>query len=527
MKKYLKKHKNILILGLFFVLLQTSTSTILQFQKGNMVNRAIEKDVKGLIVSTSLLLLMILLEIGCTYFGERINNLFSFNLTMDLKGGLFKSIISKSIEDNRKKDTGHYISLFNNELNAIRMDFYESITYILFLASRIVFVFIGLAFLNLTIAAVALVTCFIPLLVPKIMKNVISKIKAIEYEELSNFNQYISDRLNGHRVIKIYGAEDHTNNEFHKINFITQSAIYKSRNLRVLLQVLSMICSYMSYFIVLGMSVFFVAKDILNVGEIFTVIGLVDQLSHPIVALSGAIAAYRGTKPLEKNIEKELNYCENKEILEFKAIDSIEFKDYSNIIENMTILKNINYTFHKGKKYLLIGESGSGKSTILKAINREYGDYKGEILADNIPIEGYNLVDILALVDQEPYIFKGSIEENIKLGREIENEELDKVLKLLELDNYSRFQNAYEMSGGEKMRISLARALVRNTPILLLDEISSSLDNKLGRKIEEYLLKRDDLTVLFVTHKVNEDFTKYYDDIIRFEEGKLVALNIN
>ncbi|WMM24946.1 hypothetical protein RBU61_18770 [Tissierella sp. MB52-C2] len=77
------------------------------------------------------------------------------------------------------------------------------------------------------------------------------------------------------------------------------------------------------------------------------------------------------------------------------------------------------------------------------------------------------------------------------------------------------------------MRISLARALVRNTPILLLDEISSSLDNKLGRKIEEYLLKRDDLTVLLVTHKVNEDFTKYYDDIIRFEEGRLVDLNIN
>lgn len=188
--------------------------------------------------------------------------------------------------------------------------------------------------MNLTIAAVALVTCFIPLAVPKLMKNVISKIKTIEYEELSNFNQYISDRFNGHRVIKIYGAEDYTNNEFQQVNITTGSAIYKSRNLRVLLQVLSMICSYMSYFIVLGMSVFFVAKDILNVGE-----------------------------------------------------------------------------------------SGSGKSTILKAINDEYGDCKGEVLANNIPIKEYYLVDNLALVDQEPYIFKGSIEENIKLGREIEDED--------------------------------------------------------------------------------------------------------
>ena len=132
MKKYLKKHKSILLSALFFVLLQTSISTILQFQKGTMINRAVNKDIEGLLFSTIILFVLIILEIVFTYSSERLNNLFSFKVTMDLKGKLIRSINSKSIEECRDKDTGHYVSLFNNDLNAIRMDFYESITYIFF-----------------------------------------------------------------------------------------------------------------------------------------------------------------------------------------------------------------------------------------------------------------------------------------------------------------------------------------------------------------------------------------------------------
>ncbi len=201
---------------------------------------------------------------------------------------------------------------------------------------------------------------------------------------------------------------------------------------------------------------------------------------------------------------------------------SIEINNLSfSYNEEREILKGIDLSINKGEKVAIVGRSGSGKSTLLRLLLRYYDDYDGEILIDGInskDIKLSSIYEMMSTIQQNVFMFDDSIESNIALygnysDEEIDNAILESGLKTL-IDslpngkNSSVGENGSNLSGGEKQRVSIARALIKNTPIILLDEATTSLDAETSFEIENSLLDIDGLTSLVVTHKLNPELLK-------------------
>ena len=196
-------------------------------------------------------------------------------------------------------------------------------------------------------------------------------------------------------------------------------------------------------------------------------------------------------------------------------------------------LDGFSYTFEKGKNYAVVGSSGSGKSTILKLILGYYKNYHGEITMDGIPLRDINLdslYDQISIIQQDVFLFDSSIENNITMFRSFDESKLNSAIEragLLELikdkgRDYSCGEGGKNLSGGEKQRISIARSLIRDTPILLMDEATSGLDNETAINVENAVLDIQGMTRIIVTHRFNESTMKRYDSILVMNKGKLV-----
>ena len=198
------------------------------------------------------------------------------------------------------------------------------------------------------------------------------------------------------------------------------------------------------------------------------------------------------------------------------------------------ILSNITYQFERGKKYLIIGTSGSGKSTFLNLIAGLRNDYAGTISLNGVEIRQlsrFSLTQNICAINQEPFLFDDTLYNNVSLYEKIDEESVMKALERVELSSFVQAlpngihtplgENASTMSGGEKQRVVIARALVRHTPVLLLDESTSHLDPTTAADIERLVLGLEDVTVLLVSHNATEAAKKYSDEVMEMREGTL------
>ncbi len=198
-------------------------------------------------------------------------------------------------------------------------------------------------------------------------------------------------------------------------------------------------------------------------------------------------------------------------------------------------LNNINLNFDKNKKYAIVVESGSGKSTLIKLLMRYYKNYDGKISIDDKDIQkifSNDLYKNMSMIQQNVFMFDDSIKENIKLFANYSDKEVLDVCKRSGLSNLISVlpngidslvgENVNKLSGGEKQRIAIARSLINNTKILILDESTSALDNETAYNLENSLLSIHDLTLIVVTHKLIKNILLKYDEIIVMKDGAVI-----
>ncbi|MEF9953559.1 MAG: ATP-binding cassette domain-containing protein, partial [Clostridium sp.] len=203
--------------------------------------------------------------------------------------------------------------------------------------------------------------------------------------------------------------------------------------------------------------------------------------------------------------------------------------------EDRKALNDINLVFEKNKKYAIVGESGCGKSTLIKLIMRYYNDYEGTITIDDKDLKSIYSMDlykIISMIQQNVFMFDDSIKENIRLFSNHSDEDVIKsceragIIGLINtLDkgiNSLVGENGNRLSGGEKQRIAIARALINNTKVLILDESTSALDNETAYNLEKSLLQLEDLTMIVVTHKLIKNILIDYDEIIVMKDGYVI-----
>ena len=200
--------------------------------------------------------------------------------------------------------------------------------------------------------------------------------------------------------------------------------------------------------------------------------------------------------------------------------------------EAVPVLKNITLCFKQGKKYALLGPSGCGKTTLIKLLSGYSNGYTGKILYDGQELRTLSdveLMQLFSLVHQNVYLFSGSVRDNITLGKDFSEEQLRQAIADSGTDTFAyqlpqgldtdAGENGSNLSGGQRQRIGLARAFLRQTRFIVLDEGTSAVDKRTAVEIENRLLRRENLTLLTITHTLQPELLRQYDEIIYLEQG--------
>jgi len=285
----------------------------------------------------------------------------------------------------------------------------------------------------------------------------------------------------------------------------------------------------MSIFIGLSLfSVWMTMTGIMTFAGVIVIINNFDKLVSPMFTVAEAIPKFRSVRAIFIRIDKTLEQKNNhEETLSFEHFKhEIAFHDVSFSYEDNPVVNHVDLTFEKGGKYLIIGPSGGGKSTILKMLRKYFDPQEGLI-----KIDGKNLSDIqkkeyfskIANIEQTIFLFEDTIKNNLTLFKDYSEAEIDEAVRKAGLDtfvesnpeglDYMIYDNGKNVSGGEKSRIAIARGLLNHAEIIFLDEAFASLDYDRAKTIEKTLLALKGVTVINVSHVVIPENKPDYDGV--------------
>lgn len=538
MIRYILKSKFLFGVNVLIVLIDSFLCTSFAFVIKNLIDISTTKrlDEFPRVMLFSVIYIIFIVLTG--YFKSIFLAKYIKENTANLRNDLFNKLLLKSKRDFSSENTGNYISIINNDVDILQRCYFSNIIFILQALFSFVIASLGLFKLNIYIAISILILSLIPVAVPYLFTKRLSNLKKIYSDSLSSFLKAAKDYLSGYEVIKSYNAQKRIFSKFNKINNDVEMSRYKVSKNNADMNLIVELFSYAAHFSTLGIGTLLLINDKTTVGTFVAAIQLMEFINAPVKNISYIIGSLRSVKLISKKVLDILDEKTYDDIGLSKNSfdDSIEFNKINFLYDDKKeALRNISFKINKGDKLLVVGKSGSGKSTLLKLLLKYYDNFDGDILIDGKSIKeisSSSLYNLISMMQQDIFIFDASIKDNITLFEAYSHEDFDRVVSksgLLEFinslenkENSNIGENGCNVSGGEKQRISLARSLIRKTPILVLDEATASLDNETSYKLENTLLNIPDITLIIVSHKLSEPLLKGCNKILVLDNGEIV-----
>lgn len=531
MKKY-QKHNSTYFLGaLVSTLFSSAFAVVLQFFKGDVLDHAIAGETQATVKYAVLLITFILGEV-LFYFGYRqFSARFVVGCTKLLKRDIFESTIKRGYVDYKLLPQGEYIAKYTNEADTIQARRFRMLSMFWEILFKIIFVSVALFVLDLRIALITIGLLTTPLYIPKLIEKRLQKAQT-EYVKAVEANlAKVNDWLSGFEIIKNFSIERKILSKFDEVNDLSMEKMLRDATLGAVSQLITTLISYLSYFVVLVCAIWLVLKGDFSAGNFFVAIGMIDQLSYPLISLAEIIRQLVAIKPSCRSMEKfiaEGSVSESKKPLT-GLTNGIS---YCNVTfaypDELPILRNFNFEVKKGNRYLIKGPSGCGKTTAVNLLLRYYDVSNGSIEIDGVPLSEYSSTyACMTVVRQEAVLFHDSLRNNLTMYQNIADDKLIEMLNSLGLSKFANKQaldeevteNGANLSGGEKKRICLARALLRETDVLILDEPLANLDESTAGKIENLLLSIKDRTMLVVSHRFTEEKLGEFDGVLNLSRS--------
>lgn len=469
-----------------------------------------------------------------TYLKNHFRFLFSKDIMMRLRNDIVNKILGTSLEIFQTHKSFEYTSILNNDLVMLDEKYFLCIPDIVINIMMCVIASITLCVLSPVLFVVSLLLSFVPIVVPFLFGTKISQLQKQYNISLEVYNGVIKNIWNGFELIKSFHVEKHISEHYISKCRETEEWRYKSGNLQGLLSGVSTSITFMTDVIVITVAAYLVIKGRTSLGTLIATIQLLNYISTPIQKISNSLALYKSSIPICKRVENILCHLpeESSGTEKIVTVTPIKIKNLSFMYqEGISVLSNINIVFEKGKKYALVGDSGSGKSTLIRVMMQQYNDYVGDILFGSqnaMCIEKESLYRQIALVHQNVVLFDGTLKDNVSLYEECSDDMVREALVKAGMKGILQekglhhliSEDGFNLSGGERQRIAIARAFLRNTPVVVLDEATSNLDNVNALAIENTILSSD-ATIINIAHRLNEEILERYDEILVFSKGKL------
>ena len=526
MKKYERQNRPWFAGALICTLISSLFAVALQFFKGEVLDCSIAGDGAAALGYTLALAGFILGEVLFSYRYRRLGDRFAAGCVTALKGDIFESVLRRDYVSYKRCPQGEYIAKYTSEADSIRSRRFCMLPLFWEIAFKIVFVSAALFLLDWRVALLTIALLTTPLYLPKLIEKRSQRAQAAFFKAAEEALSGVADWLHGFEIIKNFAAEDKILVRFRRLNQNTAEKLLDDLKLGAAAQLITTLMSYLSYFIVLACSVWLVFRGDFSAGDFFVAIGMIDQLSYPIISLAGIVRQLSAIRPACREMERFINEpprCGTGGAA-LRLRRDIRFREVRFGYEGReVVLAGFSLTLGKGGRYLLKGPSGCGKTTAVNLLLRYYEPDAGEITVDGVPL--WNAGDPYArvtVVRQEAVLFRDTLRNNLTMYRDIPE---DRVLDALRSVGLGRFaspdaldrtveEGGVNFSGGEKKRICLARALLRDTDVLILDEPLANLDGETAERIEDLLLAIRDRTVLVVSHQFSPSKLAEFDQVV-------------
>ena len=539
-KRFISK---ILLAALFSIIVALSTSATAWLLDPAIEKIFINKD-QTLIILIPIAIIIAFSAKGISlYFAKLIMINVSEEVKKILQTDMLKSFIKADTEIIDSKHSGKYISNLNFDVNQITRMLSEAYLSIFKDGLTLICLLCVMFIQNWKLSLIAIIMIPLATITAKILGKRMSKISTQAQEKSGDLNRYLIDLFKNHKIIKIFQRENYEENrsEIFVKNLKDKSAKIAAVYIRStpIMEILTGI--------MIAILIFYSGKLILNeelaINNFFSFLAAMMLAYQPVrslatlnLTINQGIAAAKRTLPI---IDQKHNILEDKNLNELEIsngtikFDNVNFNYNS---DPKSVLKGVDLNILGGEMTSLVGHSGAGKSTILNLIPRFYDTTEGNIKIDNQPIREKRLSSLrknISLVSQETTLFDDTIINNIKYANlNATDEEIKNAAKLSFSEEFinslpSKYntligENGIRLSGGEKQRLSIARAFLKDSKIILLDEATSSLDSETEKKIQDALRSlTKGKTTLVIAHRLSTILNS--KKIYVIDQGKVVA----
>lgn len=535
MSMYLRKNKGLCFLTILFALLASTSMVLVTKQYEWFFDAAAEGNIEVFFDLVMIAFSFISVIFIFFYIYLRSSKKLIKNILEQLREHTFQGILSKDIPSFFKENTSSYISSLTNDINMVEENWLKPVIGICEQVGMFVATVCMLLYYSPLITFIIFVTSCIAFLIPTALGRFLAKRQSILSKELASFTNRIKDFFSGFEVIFSFHIHSYICESFGFANQKLASKKYLCDRFKVMND---LIAQCLGITIQVGTSclcAYLVMKGDMSIGVLAAVIQLCSRFITPLMQIMNNLALIKSIQPVVTKLMDLASVAHDEEGISPTFTSCIQIDDVSfSYDDKKQILQGVQLRIQKNKKYAIMGASGCGKSTLVKLLLGYYKTYTGNIFYDQHELKSLSCIElhkIVSMIQQSVYLFDDTLKENICLHEQfsddlyaqaIHKSGCDQILLDALQGDYVIGENGSTLSGGQKQRIALARALIRDTSLLILDEGTSAVDMQNAHDIEHRLLQNEDLTLLSILHRTSEDLLCQYDEIIYMDQGAII-----
>ena len=537
MKQLIKYHKKFFYTFMIFNILVPLTNIAFAYSIKTIIDNGMSQNREALSKAILMGAVVIFVYAGLNFISLRLRNKLVRQIMSRYKNKVFKSILDRDYREFSKEKSGKFISILTENMKKIEQDYLHQYFNISKNISLMIFSLVAMFIGNWFLTLLVIIASIIPMMISGFIGQKSASLQNSSMIADQKYLAKVKDILAGFLVIKSFNVKEAIGQDYKNESEKLDEIYFIKGKFDVLSNVISQLSGMIVFLVAFGGGMYLVFGGYTTIGSVTAIVQLVNFVVMPLNEIGMGMSKFREG-------QATLNSFEVKDVIELQTGKTKEYFDdvisfsnvdfsYPNAEEK--IFNNLSLQIKKGEKIAIVGMSGSGKSTLLNLLLRFYDVTSGYISIDNQDLQAISaesLYNLMTIVQQDVYIFDDTLKANITLSQSFTEDDIKKAVQQSGLESYILEnelglqtlcgENGSNLSGGERQRLSIARALIRKTPILLLDEATSSLDNKVTTEIENSILEIQDLTVLVVTHKLNKSMLKKYNRILFMKNGVIV-----
>ena len=537
MKQLTKYHKKSFYTFMIFNILVPLTNIAFAYSIKIIIDSGMSQNREALTQAILIGAIVIFIYASLNFISLRLRNKLVRQIMSRYKNKVFESILDRDYREFSKEKSGKFISILTENMKKIEQDYLHQYFNISKNISLMIFSLVAMFIGNWFLTLLVIIASIIPMMISGFIGQKSASLQNSSMIADQKYLAKVKDILAGFLVIKSFNVKDAIRQDYKNESEKLDEIYFIKGKFDVLSNVISQLSGMIVFLVAFGGGMYLVFGGHTTIGSVTAIVQLVNFVVMPLNEIGMGMSKFREG-------QATLNSFEVKDVIELQTGKTKEYFDdvisfsnvdfsYPNAEEK--IFNHLSLQIKKGEKIAIVGMSGSGKSTLLNLLLRFYDVTSGYISIDNQDLQAISaesLYNLMTIVQQDVYIFDDTLKANITLSQSFTEDDIKKAVQQSGLESYilenelglqtSCGENGSNLSGGERQRLSIARALIRKTPILLLDEATSSLDNKVTTEIENSILEIQDLTVLVVTHKLNKSMLKKYNRILFMKNGVIV-----